>query len=415
MASYPKNLQYYLKSLTGYSRKKYQLTPNISKTQVVNNGAKIIVKLPSNSIVDWDTFTMFFKGTANPGHKFSKNIESIIANVQVEANGGFLDDGVQKYNLLQRRLFDATLGDKLLQRSKLHGSIVAGVVPGASNTVFTPAQYAVNNWMGYVGTSQPRCQDLSILGDVSVHITLAGPEVLIANSSAVSPGFSLTDIYFTVETIQIQDGNYYDAISERLSSENNPIEIPFQAWRMFSPGQTSLTQTTQGTLSTSSLDVLVGTYQVTGLNSMAVNSNLASSTWFQTGSANITNSRFQINSKYYPDYQQTPAETYIDTLNAFGLSQDALGAPDTCGGTSGLDNNIITLADWQASQFTSVLRLNHPTSGEDRVKSGLNLLGTNATIAFETNGTEASITPVLFAGMTKVVEVGKFKQLNVVQ
>ena len=76
---YTKNLSYMVKHLTGFSRLNYKL--QTLNTNTATNGNIITVDLPSNSMVDLRTLTMFFNGstTTTGGYaNFSRNIESVI-------------------------------------------------------------------------------------------------------------------------------------------------------------------------------------------------------------------------------------------------------------------------------------------------------------------------------------------------
>jgi hypothetical protein len=408
MSVYPRNLQYVLKSLNSYSKQKYKLIPNISQSQSVPNGSTISVSLPANTIVDLDSFAWMFKLTTNAGWLPSKHIEATVINrVAVEINGTQVDAGVANQNLLWRRLADWTLGDKENVRGILNNGIGDFSV-AASNTAVTSQQYGVWNWgLGFLATAQPRCVHTGLLGDVKIIITLAGSETLMKHASATgAAGFSITDNYFTMDTISLNDDIYLPLLKERLRSTDNPIEIPFTSWTAFSPGLTSLAQTTTGTLSTESLDMLVGTYQASGALSNAANSNLRASDYFKTGSSNVASSVFSINNTNYPQFTTTPADCFVGTLGALNLSQDVVGACDIM---------LSSYSNYRDNGFCHFLRLNHATAQDERVKSGLNLRGTNSTISWTTTGTEANITPYLFAGKTSVLQVKDFKQLNVIQ
>jgi hypothetical protein len=86
------------------------------------------------------------------------------------------------------------------------------------------------------------------------------------------------------------------------------------------------------------------------------------------------------------------------------LSQDVLGGTD-----AGLSN----LTAFKNNYFLHAIRLNHPTASDERVKSGMNLRGTNANITFKTEGVEANVVQHLWAGHTSVLLVKPYKQLQV--
>jgi hypothetical protein len=414
MASYPRNLGFYIKSLSGYKRENYKLNANISATQSVPSNSKISFRLPQNCLVDFDTFTLYYTPSVPNGHVLSKNSESVIRNVSVEANGRILDAGCPNhYNLFQRKVFDLTLGDKLYQRSKYHNSVPDITIATASNvSPDTNKVRIVNNFAGFVGTCQPRTMDLSLVGDVTIHIQLAGNEVMVKHSGATTTDWSMTNVYATIDVVSIDDGNYYEVLKQQLG-EKGKLVVPFQTFTSISQGLSPLTQTTQSTIATESLDMLVGTYQQSNYLDRAPVTACGSSAWFKTGSSNLQTAQLGLNGKYLTDRALPPHEIYNKVLNDFTLTQDSVISPDVFGddGTA----SVITDAQWLENHFIVTHRFNHPTSADDRLKSGVNLLGTNASVSFKSDGTENNVVPVLFAVMTKELEIYPFKQLNIVE
>jgi hypothetical protein len=400
---------------------KYKLTPGVSEDQSVSQGQTLVVNLPRNSIVDLSTFAWFFAGKTNEaGWALPKHIETIIDRLQVLVNNQVVDGGFKNYNLLFRRLADLTLGDKDTIRGVLQntqgasftnfngGSLsnwaYATAVDAGSNNL--PQQFCIDKWLGFLGSAQPQCIDTSILGDVAIHITLAGSHVLSRGTNA--PGttgtYTLTNNYFSIDCISLNDGVYYDIVNQRLGNAENPIQIPFQSWSYFSPGNTGLSQTTTGTLSTESLDLVVGTISRSNWANNTYDTDLMASSAFATGSSNITTSSFIINNVPYPSYEQQVHDVFESTQQAFNLATDTLG---------GTDPNLKNLTTFRNKYFIHALRLNHPTSSDERVLSGMNLRGTNASIQYKTTGNEANVVPHLFCGQTQVMNVGAYKQIQV--
>jgi hypothetical protein len=399
------SMQYFLKTLNAYSRQKYKLSPNISESQELTAGDTLIVALPENSIVDLSTFAWFFEGkTGGNGVSFPKHVESLVDRISVEINGQMIESSFRNYNLLFRRLAGLSLGDKDYIRGVLQNSI-----PSIGSNVATYAtykQFCIKQWLGFIGSAQPQCLDTSILGTVRLHISLAPNSVLIKDTyGAGTATYSLRKNYFTVDTISLNDGVYYSVVNARLSDPENPIEIPFQTWTHFSKGQGQLDGQTQATLSTESLDILVGTYQQSNLADNVNVANLNASSFFSTGASNITGSRFTINNVPYPSFEQKPHDAFESTLQAFNLSQDVLG---------GTDSNLNSLDNFKKNYFLHAIRLSHPTTSDERVKSGMSLRGTNASITFETDGTEDNVVQHVWAGHTCVLKVKPYKQLEVV-
>jgi hypothetical protein len=269
----------------------------------------------------------------------------------------------------------------------------------------------VKQWLCFLGTAQPQCIDTSILGTIRIHITLASNSVLrVHQFSGADLSYEIKNNNFTVDTISLNDGVYYSILNERLSNPENPISIPYQTWTHFSKGSGDLDGQTQATLSTESLDMLVGTVQQSNWASQNDNTTLLAPAFFSTGSSNITRSGFTINNIPYPPFDQAPhfniwTNAFESTLQAFNLSQDVLGGTD-----AGLSN----LTGFRNNYFMHAIRLNHPTASDDRVKCGMNLLGTNASITFRTVGNEANVVQHLWAGHTSVLQVKPYKQLQVI-
>ncbi len=61
---YPTNLSYLVKKISGYSRRTVKLMPISANSQVLP-GSIVQVDLPSNSIVDIDSFQCFFKAVSS--------------------------------------------------------------------------------------------------------------------------------------------------------------------------------------------------------------------------------------------------------------------------------------------------------------------------------------------------------------
>jgi hypothetical protein len=297
------------------------------------------------------------------------------------------------------------MGDKETIRFLQNGLGSAAV--SASNISIEPNKdFGVWNWINFIGTAQPRCIDTSILGTVRLHIVLAGSEVLVAHAATVAKSFTITNNYFTVDTLAINDGHYYSVINERLSNTENPIEIPFNTVNSFSPGTTSLNTTVQGVISSESLDYLLGTYQDSTYLDGTLNAVLNTSSFFKTGSSNVTGASFTINNTAFPNFELSPKDAFLSTVSAIGLAQDTVGQSHS---------TLSNMTNWQGNAYTAMVQLNHKVGADERLRSGLNLKGTNSQIGFTLKGTESSIQPILYAGHTAVLRVLPYKQIQVIQ
>jgi hypothetical protein len=110
-ASFPKNLAYNIKTLSGFSKSTVVLTPD--KSALVNHGDTIKVKLPSNTIVDLRTLSMHFKGSCAAGTTssrmhFPRLTSSLIKTLAVYINGTLIER-IDNYNTLLKNNNNLTI------------------------------------------------------------------------------------------------------------------------------------------------------------------------------------------------------------------------------------------------------------------------------------------------------------------
>ena len=177
---YTKNLSYMVKHLTGFSRLNYKL--QTLNTNTATNGNIITVDLPSNSMVDLRTLTMFFNGstTTTAGYaNYSRNIESVIDRLEVEINGQLISTGANWLNHLYEALFDVTVGTDATNRRSLLQNAGAQVNPTAN---VTNQQYMIQNWLGFISSASPSICDTSLLGNLRLRISLTSPNALVQSA-----------------------------------------------------------------------------------------------------------------------------------------------------------------------------------------------------------------------------------------
>ncbi|CAL8468231.1 g7770 [Coccomyxa elongata] len=316
-----RNLDYYLNRLNGYSKNTIRVQP-VSK-QTFNSGETIIIRLPTNAIIDLHTLVLSMDGgaftnlqttnagvasTSTPNADFPRYVQSLFRRVDVTAGGvqvglGSLSDYGAVWSLLALN----TLGqDKHNELSKyeLAGELSAnnnlgpfyqggqdypalgrtatgvtaqaqGVVPtGTSNTIPTQ-RLQCSNWLGVLGGNFMRFLDTNLLPDVEIRLTLNSPYVLVNNLPANQTGppvityansvgnYAVTNLYMAMETISFGDDSYRRMLDSRLAT-GDPIIVPFTNWASFEtsapPGSTN--SVTQFTVATQSLNALYGTARV---------------------------------------------------------------------------------------------------------------------------------------------------------
>ncbi|GIL71523.1 hypothetical protein Vretifemale_1889 [Volvox reticuliferus] len=374
-AGYPRNLSYLVKRLSGYSRNTFRLQTLNQTTATA--GQIITVDLPSNALVDLSTLTMFFKGATSTTAGFAvfpRNIECLIERLEVEINGQIVNTGCAYYNQLWQILADTTFGTQVLPKS------------------------------------------------------LAG----------AGENYTLSEIFFSVDTLSIDDGMFYQ-MHQNFLAQGGVYEIPFNNYFSFT-STGGLSQTTKFSLSTQSLNrvwatfIAGGNYQLGGAAGSAFfDANAGTASYFtRIGNAGtltygtntnnqpvtyaLTNYQFNINNVYYPNYKPTAEQAYALLLNAYNLSQDTLG-----GGYKNMD----TLAKWNAAFWVACQEFDH---GTDDYISGIDTRGNVAQCFFETQGTVSTGTAVgtaptnpgtnlvalVFAQTTSTLRVGAGRMIELV-
>jgi len=416
MTSYPRSLKMFVNKMSGYSRNTLKITPY--RTQTVNSGDIITVDLPNSSMLDLNTLIFHFKGTTSASTgcaKFPKNIEGIISKISVEINGQTLPS-CQNMSDLYQTMFNFQQGSDFKGKRALYQNSTAGAVPtdNESGRIFK-----IHNWLGFLGTVRPEVLDTSLLGSVRIHIQLENGNVLVGGDKSGAPAtgasYVLDNLYFTVDAVSIDDGVYYSAKNSYLAN-GGVFEMPFDNWysSLFSTGGSYL-QSSRFSLSTASLDLLLATFP----KSRAFSSNVASLSnagYFQYDGSGVGEWNFSVNNIQLPQYKPTLDDAYPLALNALNLSQDTLGGIDT-----DIINAGVAPADlasiWASNFFTCACRLDHPTESDERIISGLNTLGTNCTLSFDTTakaGATGISNCLLFAKCTSVLRVGSAKNIEII-
>ena len=253
-ASFPKNLAYNIKTLSGFSKTTVKLTPD--RTGKIPHGESIKVRLPQNTIVDLRTFTLFYKGTAvstgGGNVHFPRLSSSIIKTLAVYINGTLVER-IDNYNTLYNKLYDLDGGgvDQVAKRflensdpsigfsiATNSNDVSAGtpvIKTKGSTASDTKQKFMVNNWLGFLSTCNCPCPDTNDLNNVEIEITFADEKVLFAGSSTAGAEITVTgakyeleDVHFTISKIVFNDPLYYNLKASKLLSSG--LTIAYQTY-----------------------------------------------------------------------------------------------------------------------------------------------------------------------------------------
>ena len=473
-ASFPKNLAYNIKTLSGFSKTTVKLTPD--RTGTINHGETIKVKLPSNTIVDLRTFTMFMKGSTGQtsGSKvhFPRLTSSLIKTLALYVNGTLIER-IDNYNILYNKLYDLDGGgvDQVSKRflenadPSIGFKVVSDVddVTGGNASIKTKPATAnedkqklmVNNWLGFLSTCNCPCPDTNDLNNVEVEITFADEKVLWA-ASAANPGsnpnvggakYTLDDVHFTISKIVFNDPLYYNLKASKLLSSG--LTIGYQTYIASKTAAvnkgTSVNVLT--TVNSTSLDQLVcclqpATQPITtlqlgnasaGANSVCFN-NLFGVVGVYEGQADNTThyARYAgdfYNQSYYfksdasgiisssVEINNTPLMPQpLDDAEIYNESLIALGNLNQ-DMSSGIHPGCLSLAHFLKYYFTHVISLENLQQG-DFYKSGLDGKASALNIAWKMTFSGASATekfiPYVFAKTTRIMVVNEGHAISVI-
>ena len=472
-ASFPKNLAYNIKTLSGFSKTTVKLTPD--RTGTINHGETIKVKLPSNTIVDLRTFTMFMKGSTGQtsGSKvhFPRLTSSLIKTLALYVNGTLIER-IDNYNILYNKLYDLDGGgvDQVSKRflenadpsvgfkivtdvdDVTGGNVTIKTLPTSSNE--DKQKLMVNNWLGFLSTCNCPCPDTNDLNNVEVEITFADEKVLWAASSGTAGAnpnvggakYTLDDVHFTISKIVFNDPLYYNLKASKLLSSG--LTIGYQTYIASKTAAvnkgTSVNVLT--TVNSTSLDQLVcclqpATQPITtlqlgnasaGANSVCFN-NLFGVVGVYEGQADSTThyARYAgdfYNQSYYfksdasgiisssVEINNTPLMPQpLDDAEIYNESLIALGNLNQ-DMSSGIHPGCLSLAHFLKYYFTHVISLENLQQG-DFYKSGLDGKASALNIAWKMTFSGASaekFIPYVFAKTTRIMVVNEGHAISVI-
>jgi len=253
----PDSLKFYVNRLS-FSKNRVRL--QALSSQIANPNGQIIVRLPSNTMLNMASLTMtgsvrasISGAVATEGVALPTNLDySFIESLSIISNGGIISQPFLNYKLIANTLNDVYGGDeKISNRAGLQGSLpsllydyaaVTAVVGGA-NLAYVP--FSINSWISPTQSMSPSYINTNLLGDLELRLTLSDTSVLmsgnVTNGNAIAGlqarcTYDMKDINFYIETASIQS-NVLDQLIETRLRSGEPINIPFE--NVFSFQQTN--------------------------------------------------------------------------------------------------------------------------------------------------------------------------------
>lgn len=407
MSSYPKAFSYFLSRLNNFNRQKIRMSPLANTTFGPND--QLVIELPQG-LLDMTTFTLQGLTSTNPDANgvgqangiYLPFAEGLIDSVSIECGGVAIQNGFTNYGDLfnifrQYQMEDKKTFRKVLQ---LEGNQTTMNATGTNSKL----PFAIYNWLGFLGSV--KVLDTTLLPPVKIYIRLAPTGVLARHGSSVAvPNYNIQSVRATVDIMSIDDGVYYNMVSQRLQS--SPLEIPFENFTTVVGSQGLPTQTTRWSTSADCLQSIIATFKTATPSSFAPNTTTVQSEYYTRCGTGITSSVFKVNGVPYPTLPCEAAfgDIFIDTAHSLGVSQDTIGQTDA---------SMNTLTAWTDNYFTHAHSFTYPDSEGAHRLCGLSGRGNQLLGTWETSGSGANLQPLLWLNAKSIMRIGANKMVEVV-
>ena len=290
---YPSAVTSFINRLSGYSKSTCRLFPQ--NQTVAGPYSVITLSLPPGQLIDPASIAMHCKfttsgTTADNTQSYScvlppQGVESLFSSVAISANGQQISE-VRNYNHIWNVLQDYTMGATAIDRSVLNlgrfnqgtpqgtasstgpaGSAIPAidkeiyVLQSGTNAMTAPyvmqnTDVSMWNWLGFLNSNE--LLDVDAIGDLKIHLTLAGPECLV-QQNVNGATYQLSDIYVSVDTIILPAEYFASQASYLNGAPGRAIRRKFDNWSTFPgpivPANQTPTQQTRFTLNSDSVDL----------------------------------------------------------------------------------------------------------------------------------------------------------------
>jgi hypothetical protein len=414
MSTYPKAFSYYLSRLNNFSRQKLRLQ-TLANTQF-NPNDQIVIEL-QQGVYDLTTFTVqgFVNTNAGAGAGvYLPFAEGLIESVSIECGGVSIQNAFNNYGDLfnifrQYQMEDKKRFRRVLQledqQTGAHGANGDAAMIAAGVTGDTP--FAIYNWLGFLGSV--KVLDTTLLPPVKIYIRLSPTAVLARHSGSVAtPTYRISDFRATMDVMSIDDGVYYNMVSQRLQS--SPLEIPFENYTTVAGGLGAPTQSTRWSTSADCVEGIIATFKVENPLSFVPDAETGQSTYFTRTGQHVRDSVFRVNGVSYPTLPSDNAigDIFIDTAHTLGASQDTVGQTDPL---------MRTLTLWRDNFWVHARSFTYPDAEDSHRLCGLSGRGNQLLGSWDTNaiaGTHPAVQPILWLKHKSIMRIGANKMVEVV-
>lgn len=460
-ASYPAKFMLNVKKLSGgMNRQTIKILPD--RTTCEPNGI-MTFRMPLGAIVDLESLMWYFKVTDSGTSPLTvgRNASNFIKRLSVNINN-VSTMIINDYNLVhniysdlhnknQSKAFlsNPQLADVEYSEGAGGAGIVAITAKGGTKadiTGLSATQFVVDNWIGILNSLSTPIVNSDLLGEVSIQIQIAPLQecvAMVGGDVYSNETFSITDSYMTVQALSFTDDSYYQSLSSRENlyytfndyivtrfasvAKNTGINVtnyisagsidhilgtavfnettPTRIVNYFGDGDGS-TASQIGSLSEVLADKVGKVDSVGSTNNGDLFNNLKA---LQRNLQHLDKSVFSINNKqlnYSPLNIYEVYQNNLTMLNNLNIDASANGFHEGC-------LSIYHFFKYYGFHLQA-LNLDDP---DVAYISGLNTSGASASINWDckfTGGSNTlSVVPVMITKLTKVLKVGRGRQISV--
>ena len=405
MSSYPRVFQYPISRLSGFSRQKYRIMGPAANVSYAAN-SQLVLDLPKG-ILDLSTLTLHGQITTTATGGTSPSVrppfaEALIESLSIEA-GGIAVQNISSYGQLFSILRDWQLFDKQAQRQVLNLDPPTNTALG-DNDLKTNTPFAIWNWLGFLGSN--KILDTTLLPPVKIYIRFAPNACLSTKGTPTGISYTLSNVYFCCDIVDIADGVYSNMINERLRSA--PIELPFQNWTTVMGGSGAITSSTKFSTSAHCLEGVYGTVLDTAYANVpsANNTTTGLPLYYTRLGTNVTSAQFYINSVPFPSIplDTSMGEDFAATAHALNASQDTVGQTNP---------QMNSLTNWKNNFWMVAQSFTYDADGNESRLCGLDGRGNVIMGNLDLKGSGSGI-PLIFLKHQSVLRVGSSHMIELV-
>lgn len=402
---FPHSLTYYCSALKNFSSNTFQLRPY--RINDVGSSEIVVVELPPQALISADSLCMHFKmsttasGGTNSFCGAPRHIETLLTRIVVELNG----QSIQSCSNLEHvtnLLMQLQSGPDLITKRQVYANGQAQVAPTAN---LSSQAFKIQHFTGLVSSLRPGIIDTSLLGSVRLHLYLASPSVLILPASGPTTyNYTLSNIYLTCDSLNIDDGIFY-SIHDKYLSSGNSYSMLFDNYYTALFSAPTPAQSNRFSVSTQSLDALWAFFLPNHGVASTVNANTGQSDYFKKLGTGVTNWSFNVNNVQHPVYQPDADDAFVLLMNSLGKTHELYG---------GIDPLITSSTVWKSDFWTAGISLAYNQGDNDRLVSGLSTLGQNASIAFSSTGSGTTTNLMVVCKTTSEIRISAGKNIEII-